>query len=76
MEYDAAIACVRRRRAGDASCAAADAPRAGRRYRSVAPKDINRYAFMEGFKLLLSESAEVGRMPAGVRRDREACIWP
>jgi hypothetical protein len=25
----------------------------------VAPKDIQKYAFMEGFKLLLSESAEV-----------------
>ncbi len=41
------------------------APR--RRYRSVAPKDIDKYAFMEGFKLLLSESAEV--------RHRHAC-WP
>ena len=25
----------------------------------MAPKDIQKYAFMEGFKLLLSESAEV-----------------
>jgi hypothetical protein len=33
----------------------------------VAPKDIDKYAFMEGFKLLLFEGAEV--------RHRHAC-WP
>ena len=41
------------------------------RYRAVAPKDLDKYAYMEGFKLLLSESAEV-RQASAVRR---ACPW-
>ena len=37
----------------------------------MAPKDLDKYAYMEGFKLLLSESAEV-RQASAVRR---ACPW-
>jgi hypothetical protein len=52
-------------------------PPAARRYLTVPPRDQHRYAYMESFKLLLSDTAEAGMaapLPAGCPHAREAVI--